>query len=238
VNLERDAQRACVAPTASAAPPLDVAHLLARARALEGLTLGELAQQLGQAAPVRGTHQKGGAGALLEQALGASAGSQAGPDFPALGVELKTLPIDASGRPRESTFVCRVPLRAIEELDFHDSPVFRKLCHVLWIPLLLGEHAVIVGRALSWQPTPAQLSVLRGDYDDLVGMIALGKIESIDARLGRWLQLRPKAAHGAVRTRALNEDGDTLWTMPRGFYLRARFTCALLRDPQTLVGAE
>jgi DNA mismatch repair protein MutH len=235
VNLEGDAQRARVAPVA---PPLDVAQLLARAATLEGLTLDELAHQLGQTAPVRGTHQKGGAGALLEQVLGASAGSQAGPDFPALGVELKTLPIDAEGRPRESTFVCRVPLRAIEELDFHDSPVFHKLCHVLWIPLLLGDHAVTIGRALSWQPTSAQLSVLRADYDDLVGMIALGKIESIDARIGRWLQLRPKAAHGGVRTRALNEDGDTLWTMPRGFYLRARFTGALLRDPGTLAGAE
>lgn len=182
--------------------------------------------------------RKGKAGALIERALGAVQGSASGPDFPALGVELKTLPIDAQGRPRESTFVCRLSLRAAEELDFEASPLLAKLRCVLWLPIIIEAAHAVIGRALLWEPSAAQLSVLRADYDDLVGMIGLGKIESVDARMGRWLQLRPKAAHGRVRTRAVNEDGDTLWTMPRGFYLRARFTGELLRDPATLLGAE
>jgi DNA mismatch repair protein MutH len=220
------------------AAPLGVSELLLRAAALEGLSLSALASAIGAAPIGSGVREKGSAGALIERALGASNGSLCGPDFPALGVELKTIPIDAQGRARESTFVCRFALRAAEELDFEASPVLAKLRHVLWIPLLMGGAEAVIGRPVAWRPTPAQLAVLRGDYDDLVGMIALGKIESIDARLGRWLQLRPKAAHGGVRTRALNEDGDTVWTMPRGFYLRARFTAALLRDPETLAGAE
>ena len=31
-------------------------------------------------------------------------------------------------------------------------------------------------------------------------------------------------------------DGEPLWAVPRGFYLRARFTAALLHDPETLAG--
>lgn len=222
---------------AACAPPADVNALLQRAAALEGRSLRALASALG-AVHGSGVHEKGSAGALIERALGAENGSLCGPDFPALGVELKTIPIDAQGRVRESTFVCRVSLRAAEEVDFEASPVLAKLRHVLWVPLLMDESEPSIGRALAWCPSPAQLAVLRADYDDLMGMIALGKIESVDARLGRWLQLRPKAAHGGVRTRALNEDGDPIWTMPRGFYLRARFTAALLRDPETLHGAE
>ena len=217
-------------------PPSSLEELLLRAQQLDGCSLAALEQAYGAAAPAG--QKKGRVGDLIERALGGACGAQAGPDFPALGVELKTLPLDPSGRVRESTFVCRLSLRAAEELDFEASPLLAKLRHVLFVPIVVGDGALRVGRALSWQPSAAQRAVLRADYDDVVGLIGLGKIESLDARLGRWLQVRPKAAHGRVRTRAHNEEGDMLWTMPRGFYLRARFTQALLRDPETLEGAE
>ena len=102
-----------------------------RAAALEGLSVRALAQRHGQEA----RDQKGRVGALIERALGAGAGAQPGPDFPALGVELKTVPVDDAGRVRESTFVCRLSLRAAEELDFEDSRVLAKLRHVLFIPI-------------------------------------------------------------------------------------------------------
>jgi DNA mismatch repair protein MutH len=183
--------------------------------------------------------RKGKVGMLLEWALGASAGSLKGPDFPALGVELKTIPVDAHGRPRESTFVCSLSLRDVDRTDWAASAVRAKLLHVLWTPILHGPGACEqrVGRAWFWRPTPAQEAVLRADFDDLVGMVAMGNIEALTARAGRWLQLRPKGAHGGVRVRGHGQDDELLWTMPRGFYLRARFTAALLRDPETLAGA-
>jgi DNA mismatch repair protein MutH len=212
--------------------PANEHELLARARALEGRSLTELRNEL-QSDDERSRPGKGKTGELIERALGAPGGNLKGPDFPALGIELKTLPIDGSGRVRESTFVCRLSLRDAERLDFEASPLLAKLRHVLWIPILIGGGEARVGRAFSWQPSDEQLAILRGDYDDLVGMIAIGKIESLTARFGRWLQVRPKAAHGRVRTRSFNEDGEPLLTMPRGFYLRARFTTALMRkQPQ------
>src|SRR5262249_33786915 len=128
----------------------------------------------------------------------------------------------------ESTFVATFSLRDAEQIDFEASPLWAKLSHVLWIPILRSPEPRIA-RPFNWRPTSEQQALLRADYDALVGAVAIGKIESISAHAGQLLQLRPKAAHGRVRTRSFNEDGEPLWTMPRGFYLRARFTSELVR---------
>lgn len=182
-------------------------------------------------------HRKGKTGELLERALGAVGGSSAQPDFPTLGVELKTIPVDHAGKPQESTFVCALSLREVERLEWESSPVRHKLAHVLWLPIVGDGDLATIGRAQLWRPTAEQESVLRGDFEELVGTIAIGKLESVTARIGRWLQMRPKAAHSRVRTRVLDEAGQAVWTVPRGLYLRARFTGALLRDLSTLHGA-
>jgi DNA mismatch repair protein MutH len=217
----------------AAEPPRSLAELAARAASLAGCPLAELEP------PCDGplTHRKGKTGQLIERALGASAANQSAPDFAGLGVELKTIPVDESGRPRESTFVCTLGLADADRLEWAASPLRAKLAHVLWVPIVEGPRRR-VGQPLFWRPTPAQSAVLRADFEDIVGLVALGKVESLTARVGRWLQARPKAAHGLVRTRAFGEDGEPLYALPRGFYLRARFTGALLRDPTTLAGAD
>ncbi|MDB4975443.1 MAG: mismatch repair endonuclease MutH [Myxococcaceae bacterium] len=182
------------------------------------------------------THRKGKTGQLLERALGATAGSLSMPDFRELGVELKTIPVDAEGKPRESTFVCSLSLSEVDVAEWQTSSVRAKLSHVLFVPIVhdarVREGRPTIGRPCFWRPTPEQEAILRGDFDDLIGLIALGQIEALTARLGSWLQVRPKAAHGGVRTRAYTADYEPLSVNPRGFYLRARITRALLRDPR------
>src|SRR5688572_5579121 len=133
-------------------------ELLARARALSGLCLAELAARFQTPVPPDLRRAKGWVGALLERALGASAGSRAAPDFEHLGIELKTLPVDARGRPLESTFVCTIPLAEIGEVEWAASRVRRKLARVLWMPVE-GERRLAVGvrrlgAPLLWQLTP------------------------------------------------------------------------------------
>ena len=117
------------------APPKDEAELLTRARALAGLTVGELARRLRQWVPSDPRQTKGLAGQLAERALGATAGSQDEPDFLELGIELKTLPVLPNGQPKESTYVCTLPLQTLADVDFEDSAVWRKLRRVLWLPI-------------------------------------------------------------------------------------------------------
>lgn len=92
------------------APPQSQEQLLAQAQRLAGYSLGELAALAGVPIPRDLKRDKGWIGILLEIWLGASAGSKPEQDFAALGVELKTIPIDRQGRPLETTFVCVAPL--------------------------------------------------------------------------------------------------------------------------------
>jgi DNA mismatch repair protein MutH len=214
-----------------------IADLLARARALEGRRLDEIAAALGLPFVV-GLHGKGRAGQLVERALGATGGAAAVPDFPALGVELKTVPIGPGGAPRESTYVCTLPLAGADRAEWATSWVRRKLGCVLWVPIVRsaaeGAGGPRVGRAVLWRPTAEQEAVLAADFDEIVGLVGAGNVEALDAKVGRWLQARPKAAHGRVRTLAFGPDDERIAALPRGFYLRARFTAAILRDPAAL----
>jgi len=173
-------------------------------------------------------HTKGKVGELLERILGATAGSRPVPDFPGLGVELKTLPLDDEGRPRESTFVCSLSLVDADRLEWADSPVRHKLSHVLWVPILGEGDARRIGTPFFWRPSEEQEAVLRADFEEIIGMIAIGQVEALTAHVGEYLQARPKAAHSQVRTRAYGMDDEPIEALPRGFYLRARFTRELL----------
>jgi len=223
-----------VTPFPPVEAPTSEAELLRRARALAGLRLGELAAQQGIASPADLRRAKGWAGQLVERALGATAGSRARPDFEAIGVELKTLPVDGRGKPCESTFVCTIPLSRMAELEWKGSPVWRKLRRVLWVPIQ-GERRIApaerrIGEPLLWSPSLEQEGDLESDWQELAGIIGRGDVETLTARVGRWLQVRPKAASSRSRRRGLDRDGEMTDVIPRGFYLRASFTARIVAD--------
>jgi DNA mismatch repair protein MutH len=213
-------------------PPASAEELLARAHALAGLTLGALARQLEVPVPPDLRRAKGWVGGLLEAALGATASSRAQPDFEELGIELKTLPVTLAGIPLETTFVCHIPLADMARVEWSESRVFRKLRRVLWVPVQ-GERSVPVearriGTALLWSPSPEEELDLRFDWEELAGMIGAGRVEDITGHLGRYLQVRPKAANSHARCQGTGSDGAMIATLPRGFYLRTAFTARIL----------
>lgn len=208
--------------------------MLARAETMIGKTLQQIAGLLDVAVPADQTRHKGWTGELLEQYLGASASSLSEPDFQAIGVELKSLPVNRQGKPRESTYVCSVPLMPGDPGDWQSSSVRRKLARVLWVPveadpaLPLGQRRV--GSSLLWSPDRQQERQLREDWEELTGMIAVGELEQITAGHGQILQIRPKAADGRVLRHGPADDAGSDLTLPRGFYLRASFTASILRQ--------
>ena len=214
-------------------PPRDADDLRARADGIAGRTLAELAWGLGFVVKGDRVRTKGKAGELVERALGASGGSAAVHDFPELGIELKTIPIDERGVPRESTYVCTLVLTEADAAEWSTSWVRAKLAHVLWIPIVTprDDTEPRIGTPLLWRPTHDQEAQLAADFDEVVGAIGIGGVEGLTARAGRWLQVRPKARDGKARTLAYGPDGERIATVPRGFYLRTLFTGALLRDP-------
>jgi DNA mismatch repair protein MutH len=200
-------------------------ELFSRARALEGRTLADVAGESHFVLGELGLHGKGKIGALLEHVLGATAGSAADFDFPALEVELKTVPVDESGRPRESTYVCTLQLLETDRAEWSTSWVRRKLSRVLFVPIIDTQR---IGRSVLFEPSAEQDAALKSDFDEIVGAIGAGGIEGLTAHVGECLQLRPKAAHGDIRTSSIGPEDGTISTVPRGFYLRARFVHQIL----------
>jgi DNA mismatch repair protein MutH len=171
-------------------------------------------------------------GQLLERCLGVTAASRQGPDFPDLGVELKTLPVDRAGKPLESTYVTRVPAADLHGITWETSPVRAKLARVLFVPVLatravpLAER--VVGRAILWSPSPAEEAILRADFEAHVDRLRQGLAETLTARDGEALQVRPKGANAADRVWGEGAFASVIWTRPLGFYLRARFTAGIV----------
>lgn len=214
-------------------PPRTEQELLGRAQDLAGLTLSELAATFGVDVPPDLRRAKGFVGNLVERALGATAGSRALPDFPELAIELKTLPVDRSGVPLESTFVCTIPLTEIGDVEWAESRVRRKLAQVLWVPVE-GERTIAVGARRLGQPLLYRLGAedeaeLRRDWEELAGLIGRGHVESLTGHLGRCLQIRPKAASSRSRRVGIDAEGVPFSALPKGFYLRPSFTGALLQ---------
>ena len=193
--------------------PQTLEQLLSQAQSIAGLTFGELADELHIPVPPDLKRDKGWVGMLLERALGATAGSKAEQDFSHLGVELKTLPINAEGYPLETTFVSLAPLVQNSGVKWENSHVRHKLSCVLWMPIEGGQERQ-----------------LKQDWEELMDLIVLGKLDQITARIGEVMQLRPKGANSRSITKGIGRNGEVIETLPLGFYLRKAFTAGILND--------
>lgn len=215
-------------------PPETEVELLARCQGMAGKTLGQIAAELGVIVPEDLQHHKGWVGNLLEMYLGANAGNKAQPDFIDLGIEMKTLPINAQGQPKESSYVCTVSMQQTGEMTWQNSWVRGKLAHVLWVPVEADTAIPLaeryIGNAWLWQPNKQQQAVLKSDWEQLMDRVVLGEQAQITAKEGEYLQIRPKAAHSRVLATGISASGLQEPINPKGFYLRASFTKLLLEQ--------
>jgi DNA mismatch repair protein MutH len=213
--------------------PSCLAELTSRFTSIAGKKISELAKHHGISIPTSLHRTKGWIGQLIEIALGATAGNKSMPDFPTLGIELKTLPLNQHLQPSETTYVCTAPLNSINTI-WEQSSVYHKLRHVLWVPVegtttkpLAKRH---IGTPFLWQPSQKQMAVLKQDWEELMEYIQLGGISNLSAKHGKYLQIRPKAANSKVLINAINNDGTAIKTVPKGFYLRTAFTKIILQE--------
>ena len=214
--------------------PSSEAVLLERADRLAGCSLGSLTNLLGQDALRNLRYDKGGPGRLIECALGANANSRPVPDFTAIGVELKTIPLSPQCRPLEATCICTAPMDGTETLYFENSHLWRKLCRILWVPIIKTKDETkvaqqIIGTAFLWSPNEDQYKILLADWEELSELIACGQGDRITANYGSALQLRLKTTPATECVFRITSDGDRSAIPPRAFYLRASFTASIMR---------
>ncbi|WP_028387677.1 DNA mismatch repair endonuclease MutH [Legionella fairfieldensis] len=207
-------------------------ELIRRCQHIEGMSFSQLAASLDLKMPAEPQKRKGWAGLAMELALGTTAGTKQLPDFIHLGIELKTLPLNAKGNPSESTFVTSIPLLTIHQQRWLTSQCYSKLKRVLWLPVegdktIPFEHRRI-GRGFLWSPDKQEEAILANDWQELVAMMSTGRLDEVNASMGQYLQVRPKAANGRSLCYGFDNDGNKILTLPRGFYLRSSFTGQLL----------
>lgn len=215
-------------------PPTSTKELLTLCENIAGHSLQELADKASITMAKDLRSNKGWVGQLIEWHLGATAGSKPEQDFKHLGIELKTIPIDRFGKVLETTFVCSTPILNTTGLTWENSNIRNKLSQVLWVPVQ-GERSVplatrIVGSGFLWSASTQQEQLLQNDWHELMEKIALGQIESISARDGAVLQLRPKAANGRILTNAYGPEGKIIKVRPRGFYLKKSLTQSIINQ--------
>ncbi|MBA2652222.1 MAG: DNA mismatch repair endonuclease MutH [Tatlockia sp.] len=209
-------------------------ELLERCRSIEGLSFLQLASLLQLTIPAENQRRKGWTGLAIELALGTTAGNKAIPDFANLGIELKTLPLNEHLKPAESTFVTSIPLLTIHHENWLSSQCYAKLKRVLWLPIE-GDSEIPfgqrrIGRGFLWSANQSEAAILAQDWNELTAMIATGQLDEVNASIGQYLQIRPKAANAKSLCYGFDSEGNKILTLPRGFYLRASFTDQIVRS--------
>jgi DNA mismatch repair protein MutH len=210
--------------------------LLAHARALVGVELSELADALGLPVPVGNVRTKGWSGQVIEQELGAAVGGARGPDFAALGVELKTVPVRENLEPLESTAVCQIDPVAIAAESWETSYVREKLARVLFVALAVPPEARSIGErrvaaVRLWSPDADETRTLREDFELFVrGYYRQGRAAEITGHLGAVMQVRPKGRDADDLRDAYDAAGRPTRLGKQGFYLRPAFVASILRQ--------
>lgn len=222
----------------AASPPKDLDTLIDRCKKLQNMSIFDLSKKLNIKLPNNLNHNKGFLGQLLEIYLGASAKNLPEPDFTYLGIELKTIPIDFNNKPLESTYVCTAPFSLINE-SWETSTVKKKLNKLLWIPIKkkpkMALRDCIIGEPIFWQANKKQISILKQDWEELTEMLLFGQHDKLNAKFGKYLQIRPKAANSKKLLKAISFDNNIIPTVPKGFYLRTIFTKEILNSTNNIL---
>jgi DNA mismatch repair protein MutH len=113
----------------------DPSSIERHARRLVNRRVGDLVDVL--AGERQGTYTKGSVGRYVETFFGIEANSEAGPDLPEAGIELKSVPMQRSGRgpytAKERTFVTAIDYSTIVDQAFEGSPLDLKTRHTLYV---------------------------------------------------------------------------------------------------------
>jgi DNA mismatch repair protein MutH len=118
-------------------------------------------------------------------------------DFQRFGVEIKTVPVDSSGRPVEST---SFPTFIHEELAFEtweDSDLLGRLNRILFILIERAkgqpQEEAVVRRAFFWSPSEAELRAIRMEWEQFRDLIVQGHAAHLPkASETVYIHVRPK----------------------------------------------
>lgn len=211
--------------------------LLMYAQGLNGYSVEEVSIALSESVPKKLTKNKGFIGSLLEKVLGSQAiNNKSCVDFPFLGIELKSIPINKLNYPVESTFICNVPLTRNTGLSWKSSYFYQKIKKILWVSVQGDKKILLKNRLFKksfiWVPSTYEIGILKSDWEVLIDKIILGKIKEINSSDSSIIQIKNKYSKKSNVITFTNNYGHLTSIRPKAFYFKKSFTAYLLKKFQ------
>jgi DNA mismatch repair protein MutH len=177
----------------------DEGLLLERAEDTVGKRLVDLEAEIQKLDAASRVLTKAGAGYVIEYYFGIRKNSEDEPDFPELGIELKSVPL----RERNGLFTVKEPLSLnmvnyMKEYkcdEIKQSSLYKKNRRVLFVCYLHSGPArseYPIKYAFLWTMDDRVLDELRPDFDRIIKKIRAGHATDLHQRYDRWLTTCPK----------------------------------------------
>lgn len=207
-------------------------NLISYANTMSGHKIYKIANKLNILLP-ENTKNKGYIGNIIEKFFFINSGNRPIRDFYHIGIELKTISIDKNNDPLEATFICTASLIKNNGITWKKSYIYYKLRRILWIPIKVNRFLPLkeytIGIPFLWSPNVQEEKKIKKDWEDIMDIIVLGKIDKLNSSYGEVLQVKKKANNNKSLTRGVGKYGQPIFTTPRGFYLRKNFTNLLIK---------
>ncbi|WMY97698.1 MAG: MutH/Sau3AI family endonuclease [Arsenophonus sp.] len=206
--------------------------LLSKINQIIGLSLGDLAKRLKIPIPYNLKKKKGWIGQLFDNFFGVNLIHQSNIDFPHLGIELKTIPINRYGKPSQNTFVCSLSYINSNNFNWFQSYIRYKLSHVLWIlieedkKIPLKERKII--NSFLWKPSKKEENCIQKDWEILMDIIVFGRLEQLNSYYSKILEIKVKSFYKKNQTMSINQNGFIFKNSPIAFYLKKDFTKTII----------
>jgi DNA mismatch repair protein MutH len=202
--------------------------VLTRLHALRGRRIDDVARELG----VSISRAKSGLAILVRRALGVYDDRARIKEFEHFGVEIKTAPVSADGKPYESMSFPRIDHMDIVHDDWDDSDLRSRLERLLIVPVIRDyktqpkeEH--VLGRAFFWSPTSEDISAIQAEWERFVDVIRLGQADRLPTAASTgYIHLRPKGRDG----RDVEEAPGGLRVVKRCFWLNSDYVRRIIAD--------
>lgn len=206
--------------------------LLKNAIKISGYSLKELIKKSNFFISNNLKKDKGWIGKFLEKFLGSTSNNKREKDFPTIGIELKTVPINRQGKTLQDSFICMVhPIKG-NNVTWEKSYIKYKLQKILWIPVQSDNNIPIMKRKICcpflWSPNILENKILKNDWEEIMEKIFLGKIKNITLQKTMILKILSKGVNKISKTCAINEYGKKIKITPLAFYFKKKFTTELI----------
>ena len=201
-------------------------ELIIKSNKISGIRITDFCKPFNEFFSEKTKKSSGYLGKILEIYLGTSGKNFPIPDFPNLNIELKSLPLNKNMLPKNIVKICSTSFFPLEtNYSWETSIVKRKLEKVLWIPFQ-SDKSVPYHRRRILQPFLSNLKgyekIIKEDYENIITLLFLGKLNLISPTLGKYLILKPISSNKNL-TNFLNDKGELIKTNFVGFYINKKF---------------